>query len=94
MIDADAAFSDIMNAIAKLRIAFLKHHMDAPISIELGSIRDGDAMRYLMPKDMFMATMRMGETPQDAEWVANIQGIEIRMPAQWRRGHDGKLHLA
>jgi hypothetical protein len=89
----EEAFADIMNAIARLRIAFLKHNLSAPISIEIGSLRDGDALRHLMPRDMFLAQPRMGETKQDAEWVANIQGVEIRMPAQWRRELNGKTHL-
>ncbi|MGL5735271.1 MAG: hypothetical protein ACRCYS_10440 [Beijerinckiaceae bacterium] len=86
-------FDDIMNAVMRLRIAFLKHDFAAPKSIELGSIRDGDKFRYLMPRDMFVEQPRMGETHKDSEWVVNVQGVEIRMPAQWRIERDGKKHL-
>lgn len=81
---ADEAFTDIMNALMRLRIAFLKHNMAAPVSIELGSIRDGDKFRYMMQRDQVMFQPRMGETHADAEWVCNIQGVEVRLPAQWR----------
>lgn len=93
MKDQEQAFADIMDAIARLRIAFLKHNFDAPKSIELGSLRDGDAFRYMMPLDMFLAQPRIGDTAQGAEWVVNVQGVELRMPAQWRRERDGKRYL-
>lgn len=89
----DEAFADIMDAIAKLRIAFLKHNLSAPISIEMGSLKDGDALRYMMPKDMFLAQPRMGDATQGAEWVANIQGVELRMPGRWRRDQRGINHF-
>lgn len=80
----DRAFEDIADALYRLRVAFKKHGMEAPVSIELGSYRDKDAFLYLMPRDLVLAQPRMGETQQDAEWVANVMGIEVRMPAQWR----------
>ena len=79
----DKAFDEIMRAFHNLRAAFLRAHLSAPKSIELGDFRDGDVFRYYMPKDMFLAQPRMNEN--DPEWVVNIQGIELRMPARWRQ---------
>lgn len=84
------AFDDIMDALARLRIAFLKNGMSAPVSIELGTVRDADHFRYITPPEMAMFQPRMGETQADAEWVCNIQGVEVRMPAQWRSERHGK----
>lgn len=87
------AFDDIMRAVFNLRMAFLKHGMEPPVSIELGSQRDSDTLRHSMPRDLILAQPRMGETRADAEWVCNIQGVELRMPAQWRLERDGKSRL-
>lgn len=86
-------FDDIMNAIARLRVAFLKHGMEAPKSIELGGHKDESWFRYMMPRDMVMFQPRMGDTKADAEWVCNIQGVEVRLPAQWRASRDGGSRL-
>ena len=89
--DTEAAFSDIMDAIARLRIAFIKHGMSAPVSIELGNVRDKNALMYcILPRDMVLVDMRMGEI---AEHVCNIQGIEVRMPGEWRADRGGRKHF-
>lgn len=93
MSDHDAVFDDILQAFYQLRKAFIKNNMKPPISIELGCQKDADYLRYAMPKDLFLAQPRMGDTKQDAERVANILGIELRLPAQWRRDQRGKDHL-
>ena len=90
----EAAFKEVMNAMQRLRVAFLKCGMNVPVSIELGTVRDGDIFRHRMPREYVLAQPRMGETKADAEWVANMFGIEVRMPAQWRRERDGKVRLA
>lgn len=87
------AFDDIMNALYVLRAAFIKNGMKPPISIELGDRKDGDFFRYTLPREMAMMHPRMGDTKQDAEWVCNIMGVEVRMPGQWRYGPDGKIHF-
>lgn len=88
--EKDEAFSDIMDAIARLRIAFLKHGMSAPVSIELGNVRDKNAMMYCLPREMVAFDMRMGGDP---EWVCNIQGVEVRMPGEWRMDAGGRKHF-
>lgn len=77
----------------RLRIAFLKHGMQPPISIELGHVKDGDWFRYSLPKDMALATPRMGVDSDSPEWVCNIMGVEVRMPAQWRGTKAGRRAL-
>ena len=93
MTDKAEPMEDILDALYRLRVAFKKHGMEAPISIELGSHRDKDTFRHSMSRDLVMAQPRMGDTLQDAEWVASVMGIEVRMPAQWRYERDGKLHI-
>lgn len=90
---ADDAFDDVFNAIANLRIAFMRHGIEPPKSIELSTYKDKDIFLHKMPRDMVLAQPRMGETRKDAEWVANIMGVEIRMPAQWRTDLDGRSKL-
>lgn len=90
---SERAFNDILDALYRLRAAFLKNGMKPPISLELGSLPDSDRFRWLMPHDLVMAQPRMGESKADAEWVCNIMGIEVRMPAQWRRDLKGRNHL-
>lgn len=82
--DDKQPFDDIMEAIFNLRTAFIKHSMNPPISIELGHVRDATRLRYMLPSEMAMVQPRMGETKDDAEWVCNIMGVEVRMPGEWR----------
>ena len=89
----EVAFNEIMSAIYQLRIAFLKHGMSPPVSIELAKDRDTDWFRYNLPPHLALAQPRMGETRTDAEWVCNIMGMEVRMPAQWRKELDGRSRL-
>ena len=87
------AFDDVMEAIARLRIAFIKHGMKPPASIELGHVKDGDWFRWSAPKDMVMFQPRMGVEKDNPEWVCSIQGVEVRMPAQWRGTASGRRVL-
>lgn len=87
----EEAFYDIMNAVGHLRRAFVRRNMSPPVSIEIGSIEDSYAFRCYMPKDMVLAQPRMND--KDPEWVCNIQGVEIRMPAQWRSELGGGRRL-
>lgn len=89
----EQAFADILDAVYRLRKAFIKNGLQPPISIELGDPRDSTHFRYMLPKDMALAQPRMGDTEKDAEWVCSLMGIEVRMPGQWRSGPDGKLHF-
>lgn len=88
-----AQFDDIMDAIWRLRTAFIKHGMEPPISIELGHVKDSDCFRYALPKDMARAQPRMGVESDNPEWVCNIMGVEVRMPAQWRGTKAGRRVL-
>lgn len=83
------AFDEIADAINRLRRAFLRNGMKAPVSIELGDKRDKDAFVYLMPRDLVMTQVRTWHDPANPELVANIFGVEVRMPAQWRLKRDG-----
>jgi hypothetical protein len=85
---SDEAFTDIANAILRLRRAFLKHHMEPPKSIELATIDEGHRFRYYMPKDMVMMTPRQ-PSGNDPEWVCTIAGMEVRFPGQWRAREKG-----
>lgn len=84
---SEEAFQDIAGAIGRLRHAFLKHNMQPPKSIELGSIDDGYAFRHYMPKNMVMIEPR--QSGDDPEWVCNIMGMEVRFPGQWRSRERG-----
>jgi hypothetical protein len=86
-------FDDIMEAIARLRIAFIRHGMQPPISIELGHVKDADWFRWSMPNNMVMFNPRMGVEKDTPEWVCNIQGVEVRMPAVWRATTTGRRVL-
>lgn len=86
-------FDDVMEAIWRLRTAFIKHGMNPPISIELGHVKDGDWFRWSAPTDLMLAQMRMGVDKDNPEWVCSIMGVEVRMPAQWRRTKDGRRML-
>jgi len=90
---AGEPFDDILDAISRLRAAFLKHGMQPPISIELGHMKDGDWFRWAMPKDMVMFQPRMGVESDNPEWVCNIMGVEVRLPAQWRGEKHGRRVL-
>ena len=83
------AFDEIADAVHRLRRAFLQHGMEAPVSIELGSIRDKNRFLGLMPTDLIRAQARTWHDPARPELVANMLGMEIRMPAQWRRLENG-----
>lgn len=86
-------FDDIMEAIWRLRTAFIKHGMEPPISIDLGHVKDGDWFRWSLPQDMAVAQPRMGVEKDNPEWVCNIMGVEVRMPAQWRGTKAGRRAL-
>lgn len=89
----DEGFYEIMDAIMRLRIAFKKNGYEAPVSIELGHYRDKDRFLATAPRELLLAQPRMHDDPQQAEWVCNVQGIELRLPAQWRIELDGKKYL-
>ena len=81
MTDQDT-FHEIADAVHRLRRAFIRAGMKAPVSIELGSHEDKHRFLYVMPRDLVLAQPRFDKP--HPEWVANIMGMEVRMPAQWR----------
>ena len=87
MTDQDEAFREIADAVYRLQRAFIRAGMKAPVSIELAAIDDSDRFRYTMPRDLVMAQPCMDKN--DPEWVANIMGMEVRMPARWRADRKG-----
>ena len=91
----DEPFDDIMKAVWQLRVAFIKHGLQAPAAIELGSYEDGMRFRSMPNKDLmrFDATAT-AKGMSDPEWVGNLMGVEVRMPAQWRSDLKGKRHAA
>lgn len=87
------AFTDIANAFMQLRVAFIRNGLEPPAAIELGSVKDGDYFRYAIGKEMIIAQPRMGVDRDNPEWVCNIVGVEVRMPAAWRREAKGRRVL-
>lgn len=90
---SESPFDDIANALFRLRTAFVKHGMEPPVSIELGHVKDADWFRHAMPRDLVVAQPRMGVDEDNPEWVCNIMGVEVRMPAQWRGTKAGRREL-
>lgn len=87
---SDDAFHDIANAIAGLRRAFLKHHLNPPTCVELKSAEDGDRLRYSIPRDMLMAQPAESlRNPRDPDIVMHLVGMEIRYPARIRSKQGG-----
>lgn len=77
------AMREICNAILHLRRAFIQAGMKPPVSLEIADREDGMRLRYVMPADMIAAQPQM-TSKDDPEWVANIVGMEVRYPGQWR----------
>ena len=86
MTDQDT-FHEIADAVHRLRRAFIRAGMKAPASIELGSIEDKDRFLHAMPRDLVLAQPHLDKP--HPEWVANIMGMEVRMPGQWRVNSNG-----
>lgn len=84
---SDEAFTDIANAVMRLRHAFMRHGLKPPVAIELGAHQDGDHLRYILPRDLVMAQPRMDR--DDPEWCFDFQGLEFRYPAKWRYTQRG-----
>lgn len=88
----DEAFTDIANAIGRLRIAFLKHNLTPPKSIELGDHDAGDRFRHAVGTNMVLTQPRL-EGRDDPELVCHFMGIEIRYPGHWRALRGGGREL-
>lgn len=82
-------FDDLANAIYRLRVVFLKHGLEPPKAIELGSIEAGQKFQLAIPKDMIASTFAINqrEKPEPDVLIA-FMGVEIRYPAQLR-GRSG-----
>lgn len=78
----EEAFTDIANAIMRLRQAFLRHHLQPPIALEIGSREDATRLRASMPRDLIHAQPQMRD--KGPEIVFNLAGVEFRCPAEWR----------
>lgn len=87
----NTAADDIIDAVYRLRIAFKKHGMEPPVAIELGAPKDGSIFRHLMTREMIHSDPRMGVDKDNPAWVANVMGIEVVMPAEWRSERGGKI---
>lgn len=79
-------FTDIAEAIYRLRRAFKKHHLEAPVAIELGSHEDMMRLRDCVPAEYLNVGPMLLERPS---LVANIAGVDIVAPAQFRARKRG-----
>ena len=89
----DEAFSDIFNALMRLRAAFQRHNMEPPKAIELATIEDGARFRHSISKDMVMLQPMMGNNPARPDLVCNVCGIEVRFPARFRAREGGGFDI-
>jgi hypothetical protein len=80
---------DIVDAIARFRVAFLRENMEPPMAIYLSTHKEG--MRFLsyMCGSNFWTTMvgdpRLGQPVETADGIymeVEIMGMKVRWPAQ------------
>ena len=82
----DDAFTDIANAIMRLRAAFAKHHMNPPKSIELASNKDGTKFRHMISSSLLAPMARFDpDKPANAEIAISLCGVDICYPAVRRQ---------
>jgi hypothetical protein len=86
---SDEVFTDIANAMMRLRHAFMRHNLNPPKSLELGSHDDGARLLSSLPKSLYVAQPRMDKS--DPEWCLDLVGIEVRFPAHWRAKRRGGM---
>jgi hypothetical protein len=90
---SDEAFTDIANAVLRLRHAFLKHNLNPPASLELASHDDAAKLRDMLPREMVMATPSMGNDPARPDIVFPVCGVEMRYPAEFRARERGGFDI-
>ena len=88
----EEAVVEIANSILRLRQSFRRLGLQPPKAIELSNHEDGDRLRCMAPRDMLQFNADMGGGA-DPEWVANICGVEVRYPGQWRARERGGRDL-
>ncbi len=77
----EAFFEDLSKALYGLRVAFHKHGLEPPTSLEVGTRKDADRMMFSLPPEFARAKIEMRDGTEPAVFC-NIQGFEIRFPAQ------------
>ena len=87
-ISNEEAFSEIANALMRLRIAFIKAGFKPPKEVHLADHKDGYKLRHILPPEMIYATVDLGDNDID-EVKFNICGIDLRYPARYRRTKNG-----
>lgn len=87
----DDFFSDLANAIGKLRAAFLRHGLEPPTAIELGDHESGKRFQLSLPQDMIRTSFALNQRGEgNPDVIGHFMGIEIRYPAKLRgRKHGG-----
>jgi hypothetical protein len=85
----DDAFTDLANAVLRLRGAFLKHGLTPPKAIELGSFEDGARLRATVDNNLVHFDPGMGRSDSNPDMVGNLCGVEIRYPAKFRARERG-----
>ena len=76
--DDKQPFDDVMEAIFRLRTAFIKHGMEPPISIELGHVKDGDWFRATLGR-RGVFVQRFGEELRGFENVCVHRFFPLRV---------------
>lgn len=90
-IQNEQAFTEIANAILRLRSAFMQAGFEPPKSIELASHEDGYRMRHILPSSMIMATPAANlRDENDTDVLFPICGVEVRYPAKFRKLARGR----
>lgn len=85
-------FDDFANAVHKLRSAFLKHGLEPPTAIELGSIESGRRLQLSLPENMIAAGYGLNQRDKpDPDVIIPFMGVEIRYPAELRKRPGGRV---
>lgn len=73
---------EIADAIMRLRLAFQRQGLNAPISLELGSNEDVSRLRA-MARPHVRQAFRPSMERDKPEIVGEIAGMKVRAPATW-----------
>jgi hypothetical protein len=84
------AFTDIADAVLRLRHALEKHHLNAPAAIDLYAPEDGQRLiAALRSTDLHLQYGQMHPETGLAVNQAEIAGVIFRWPATKRARHGG-----
>ncbi|NLS27973.1 hypothetical protein S2M10_29750 [Sphingomonas sp. S2M10] len=86
--EKDEAFLDLCNSVHRLRRSFIRLGLKPPKSIEVADYDDGMKFRAMSPGELVQTYPALGRN-DDPEWCANVVGVEVRMPGQWRARERG-----